>query len=1050
MSNGYRSGNRQRQNINEALYESYNLMNEAGEAGNISWGRDNQAWAWQIEDQAQDVVIELNKKIQNEEADDADIALRDSLVEKLETVSSSRNEARQKGDDPTDWSSDRPNLIDDDPEVVERAPVDRTRDESGAVEDLTEANFSNDEDAKKITERPDYTADIAEGEGKGSRIIRIAYQCFLLYNLHHFSRFHKTLLTQGSGERPSAYVPIATTGTDAGRVKTPGYWSRTQGLPRFHLVSPVPSSDSIMNLLQLRAGNEQFAYIPAHLYSHLVPSLRIFKIYRNRHGSSSDHAVEMKFDNKTSLRGITDKINAVHPDGNPSPAVFSRGTECGVKSFDWSFLGTDPYTATRDLKATLKLTFQHFTQISEEREGESASDPDGQPLKYKYIDLVVQPNCRDDSATPNYTRRYNPECYEIKVEVGYHDPGPNAGFTPELREALRCQKQDLRLIMVDHEFNINQDGTFDLTISYRGRLGSIMSDKKFNVLLPSGGFSDIKFDDPTSDGNPRNSYIKADIEEPLLVEQGQPENDRDNTKIKDLQFRRRRFYVRYRQLFHNGIVRSLADNGMIHTYELTDQEFDDFSKWEHDELRGTLPRPISATRAVGPPPAGDRQDLPPPVETEETNDPDEDPSAALTEEIDSEKFLNRLSNKVEKNGYTIDYFFLGDLLAVVTDHVLGERHLAGVMPTKRVAVGTRQVRRATGDVAGGMAVTADVTETVYEEQPDFDAPGSVSPVSDASLRSIINNFRLILGTINVRLGNETQNTILNLAHIPVSLEAFHQFMVTNVLGVDRLYYSYFEFLDDLLSEMVTDLLGSTCFGGLIDTGRLRSTTGLMQNDGPISDHMEGYSPDNRSADVGDDYRTLKPYKSTERSPAFGKCSVESNNRASSYDYLAIYASNTFEQNLAGDYNGDQNRGDPLGDRRRGIYHTAFGLDRGLLKEAQFKKTDQEYLPEARFASEGDNIFNQLANVYDATFSMLGTSMFKPGQHIYFNPVSMGAGQPWEYRELPNGAKQRSWANLMGLGGYHLITEVASSIKPGSYDTTLKARWVYSGQNEGST
>ena len=117
------------------------------------------------------------------------------------------------------------------------------------------------------------------------------------------------------------------------------------------------------------------------------------------------------------------------------------------------------------------------------------------------------------------------------------------------------------------------------------------------------------------------------------------------------------------------------------------------------------------------------------------------------------------------------------------------------------------------------------------------------------------------------------------------------------------------------------------------------------------------------------------------------------------------------------------------------------MDRGLLKEISFQKTDQEFLPEARYESEGSDAVNQLANVYDVTFTMLGNSLYQPGQYIYFDPISIGLGHP----NTNNGKGDRSWSNLMGLGGYHLVTEVASSIKPGNFTTSVRTRWVTSGQ-----
>ena len=53
---------------------------------------------------------------------------------------------------------------------------------------------------------------------------------------------------------------------------------------------------------------------------------------------------------------------------------------------------------------------------------------------------------------------------------------------------------------------------------------------------------------------------------------------------------------------------------------------------------------------------------------------------------------------------------------------------------------------------------------------------------------------------------------------------------------------------------------------------------------------------------------------------------------------------------------------------------------------------------------------------------------------------MGAGHPSDFK----GGDNRSIANRMGLGGYHIIIEVGNSISPGKFETTIKSLWDNSG------
>ena len=134
-------------------------------------------------------------------------------------------------------------------------------------------------------------------------------------------------------------------------------------------------------------------------------------------------------------------------------------------------------------------------------------------------------------------------------------------------------------------------------------------------------------------------------------------------------------------------------------------------------------------------------------------------------------------------------------------------------------------------------------------------------------------------------------------------------------------------------------------------------------------------------------------------------------------------------------------GDKEEDADKGIAHFRYGSTAGMMKSISFSKSPIEYLAEERYVREGsDNLLNQLAGRYDMQMSMVGNNMFIPGQYVYFDPVALGIGK--SYARTDSG---RSLSNLMGLGGYHIITEVGCSITPGKYETTIKGLWETGGR-----
>ena len=75
--------------------------------------------------------------------------------------------------------------------------------------------------------------------------------------------------------------------------------------------------------------------------------------------------------------------------------------------------------------------------------------------------------------------------FEIKAIVGWaynNDYILDYEGKKNLDEALKSQRSSLFLTLVEHEFDIDQDGTFTLTINYRARLDGTFMDKRADVI----------------------------------------------------------------------------------------------------------------------------------------------------------------------------------------------------------------------------------------------------------------------------------------------------------------------------------------------------------------------------------------------------------------------------------------------------------------------------------------------------------------------------------------------------------------------------------------
>jgi hypothetical protein len=394
----------------------------------------------------------------------------------------------------------------------------------------------------------------------------------------------------------------------------------------------------------------------------------------------------------------------------------------------------------------------------------------------------------------------------------------------------------------------------------------------------------------------------------------------------------------------------------------------------------------------------------------------------------------------------IRFVYFGDILAVVLDWIMGEEFFG------HTNYFDNRTKWTLTDFAGGWI--GKVLSGVHGEHV---GGGGIS--TDQQVQRIRETFHIILGNVKITDFESKKTRLVNLAHIPISLDSFLDFMTKKVVAKKREVYLFSSFVNDLLTDLVMRPLSTKCFGGLVP-GSVRTQVSMLEipsesEKEPISENSKlWYSAAGADAYSGE-FCHFHPEQIglltgsnavfLNTVPPAGKSGTEKK----SFDYLLINSMSTKPKLYGvwdkGDFEEKHGTDPPLrddiDDKTRGIPHYTFGQNTGILKTAKFQKTDQEFLPEAKYEQEGSNAINQLAAVYDVTFEMLGTARFQPGQYVYFDPITMGVGHPWQNE---TSTSDRSYANLMGLGGYHLVIEVSSNIQRGEFVTTLKTRWTTSG------
>jgi hypothetical protein len=878
-----------------------------------------------------------------------------------------------------------------------------------------------------------------------AQIVNGAKQCFLLYNMDNFAKFHQDLLNKKEqllSNTPHFYGDYSESPEE--EIRVGGYYSNVNDSTRIYLAGA--GTTNLANKIYLKKHAPKIANMMSAEIAQLIPILRIYKQYLDKkedeqptRGELVEFEFPTAFDPKKGITGTTE-IDFLGRTENK----FLRGMDIGVKSFNWNFVGSDPFTATREVEAELKLFAQSFPAFIAQRKG--AVIGGDKSRDYRFVDLVLVPDCRNpDKREKNY-RNFSPECYEIRVEVGYNGGDKTFGtFTDdgEFKDAINCHTDILSLVPQSHSFEYGDDGSVSLSIKLRGRLDAIMTDKGMNILLPMGGLAD----ELTVGFGEGRTYTLKQIDDAVASLREKKPADNYKEKIEQLETLKRKIVLSSKQFFTSHIFERLEGAGAIFNYEMTPQENTRFLNWQ-TKNSNNLPDPISIDAVV----AGGRA-ASGIAETFATNENNQE---ALNETIQA--MIDNTTVSKEQ----VAYMFLGDLIAVITDSVVGDTAFAIDSRLTRLSstitgtgveaellsrfqsagdalfelfgYGTNRVQ--TTGVSTELGVRGVGAENVPVIAPvDVVDSGAIQRAVETGRKraqDIHENLRIILGNIKVNLKRPggSEEIDVNLADIPVSVEFFLKFMADNVLSKDILDYPYFHFMNDLIASVVGNMLGSECFGGLTDAS-VRAQTLVINSNKDISD-SDFYSFDE---ELG--YKVVDLSKVSPESNLVNNCG-DASSRANLFEYFVVSVSIIDEAKLEGEYDADV---------KEGVYHLAYGLDRGLVRSIKFNKTNQEFLPEARFASEGGLLLNQLSNAYDVTVEMVGNNLFKIGQLVYIDAEVLGAGPSWaDFGE--NGSRQRSWANIMGLGGYHLVTEVGNSISSdGTFVTTIKARWQTGGSRE---
>ncbi|MBC8282180.1 MAG: hypothetical protein H8E32_00055, partial [Nitrospinae bacterium] len=501
-----------------------------------------------------------------------------------------------------------------------------------------------------------------------------------------------------------------------------------------------------MNKIAYSPNSAPFLRARTHEISQLMPMIRLYKTYYNKETKEIDKEVELYFDG-----------------GVSAAQALSGRTGVGIKNFEWSLNATNPATVRNDITAKLVLYFQSFNDLLSTRWGKNIITGKSEEFRYEDLLLRPDPNAEDKGlgsiASPDATgcqknaADSDSRFYEVKAIVGW---APAIRFegqqTDGLVTAMQSQQIPLFLTLIDHEFSFTQEGTFELSITYRARMEAVGTDPRLDILTTPKVKEEI-------------NRIHKEIQDLKTMCGSQESIDKKREEI-----------ALQREIDSNNLASNIIGNLESYIY---------FSKIKTSPLQDTLLGIASSGSSqeevvhalviseldVNKSIADTNNTLKPSVLDELRRNTMETPKKGTSEakkekEKEAQKDPASFTFDDDDIEYSnIPWFYFGDLVDVVVTNAL--------------------VNEATGD---------------------SNAPGIIPGLE-------LDNLVFLLGTFDYEKieKNGISMEVGQLSSVPITVAAYNSWFVRNIVNSERSSFPVLEFLRSFIKEVVLPILNRACF-----------------------------------------------------------------------------------------------------------------------------------------------------------------------------------------------------------------------------------------------
>ena len=865
---------------------------------------------------------------------------------------------------------------------------------SGAVPDDVEAPTADDISAAKawLDYHESLEGDIGRlGSGYHKKMM-FKEQCYLLSNIFTIANYKKNILDKaqvlldadfdegvesGSKEEFAIFAAISSAKAIQRKQSDPPYSVMIDG-DSYGFINKLTQNPNQLSLFNMRN----------HDISTLQPQIRLYKIGYDDDDKTQE--IEFKFD---SHHNQSKELQFALKNRN------KRGSGTGIKNFNFTYDGSNPFSAKKSIKARLTIFANTFDELLECK---GKCDEDSKPFDgYKYVDLALKTSntqkiSASDCKGTNVRRKLNDELsklnFRLKAVVGWAFPkGNTSHMTDGVKDAIYDSFVTLNLTPTTHDFSFDEMGRVTFTINYLAYVEDFFDQKNFNIFMSTTDSQTIVY-----------NQIKRNLEYEYWSDKCEPDQ---LNKIKKSYAEQ--IHEEKRQIV-SQLVLSLQMESKIY-----------YINMPYEGLRDWMSKgPFSSTEK----------------------------SAAVLHEDASDMALRTTIGKalkrwdghskarsvamslsvIDPNNATIPFFYLCDLVDLVIEGIqnslkeLSRKNYTG------------------GSVNSCMAELKkkELKKSLYQFQ----------------------RYRIVLGPLEiVNQQNSLESTHVNFGDLPISVKYFVEWLTDRLAKKQESVYPLGKFMNDLMQGLVRNFLNNDgCFNYPI-----RQKTSLQQAAVTAYRYTEletishEYAYIDASQHKSGGAKRVKYYGgSTSRATAgvlAGVHAADGTIAKGSKGWPLLNVSGKRGENDGG-HGGVQNEdnylifyagrtqplekmtGDTATDAQAGIMHYVLGKDRGIIKNISLTKTDTKGLAEVRFEQEGFDGLKQLRVVYDVNIDTYPNVQAFPGTYIFVDPrgfapsTNLKPGDPLNLTQY-------------GLGGYYMIIRSEHTFGSGMANTRIFAKWV---------